>query len=46
MTSRVQTITEPVENTRSVFDLLGGEPGVRALVDRFYDLMDLSLIHI
>jgi hemoglobin len=24
------------------FDLLGGEPGVRALVDRFYDLMDLE----
>jgi len=24
------------------FELLGGEPGVRALVDRFYDLMDLE----
>jgi len=24
------------------FDALGGEPGVRALVDRFYDLMDLE----
>jgi hemoglobin len=24
------------------FDSLGGEPGVRALVDRFYDLMDLE----
>lgn len=24
------------------FALLGGEPGVRALVDRFYDLMDLE----
>lgn len=26
----------------SAFELLGGEPGVRALVDRFYDLMDLE----
>ena len=24
------------------FELVGGEPGVRALVDRFYDLMDLE----
>ena len=24
------------------YDLLGGGPGVRALVDRFYDLMDLE----
>lgn len=24
------------------FEQLGGEPGVRALVDRFYDLMDLE----
>jgi len=24
------------------FDLVGGEPGVRALVDRFYDLMELE----
>ncbi len=26
----------------SPFEQLGGEPGVRALVDRFYDLMDLE----
>ena len=29
--------TEP-----SVFERIGGEPGTRALVDRFYDLMDLE----
>ena len=27
------------------FERLGGEPGVRALVDRFYDLMDLEPIY-
>ncbi len=26
----------------SAFTRLGGEPGVRALIDRFYDLMDLE----
>jgi hemoglobin len=26
----------------SLYDLLGGETGLRALVDRFYDLMDSS----
>ncbi|MDE2298945.1 MAG: group II truncated hemoglobin [Burkholderiales bacterium] len=29
-------------NAVSAFDRLGGEPAVRALVDRFYDLMDLD----
>ncbi|NWF64808.1 MAG: globin, partial [Chloroflexi bacterium] len=28
--------------TQSLYELLGGETGVRALVDRFYDLMDSS----
>ena len=27
---------------RSAFEWIGGEPGVRQLVDRFYDLMDLE----
>ena len=30
------------EQPRSAFDWVGGEDAVRALVDRFYDLMDLE----
>ena len=29
----------------SAFDILGGEGAVRALVDRFYDLMDLAPVY-
>ncbi|MCK6567951.1 MAG: globin [Chloroflexi bacterium] len=29
-----------MSETQSLYELLGGETGVRALVDRFYDLMD------
>lgn len=29
-------------DTRSAFELMGGEAGVRALVDRFYDLMAMD----
>ena len=32
-------MTEP---STSAYESLGGEPAVRALVDRFYDLMDLE----
>ncbi len=31
-----------MSETPSAYALLGGEPGVRTLVDRFYDLMDLE----
>jgi len=31
-----------VSEPAAVYTLLGGEPAVRALVDRFYDLMDLE----
>jgi hemoglobin len=31
-----------VEPASTPFEALGGEPGVRQLVDRFYDLMDLE----
>lgn len=32
----------PVDDASTVFDRLGGEQGVRALVDRFYDLMAIE----
>ena len=38
----IQQPLEPIDHTRSVFELIGGEPKVRELVDRFYDLMDLE----
>ena len=30
------------EVTSSLYDLIGGEAGLRSLVDRFYDLLDSS----
>lgn len=32
----------PVVQQASVFEVLGGEPGIRSLVDRFYDIMDVD----
>ena len=31
-----------IENTISLYELMGGETGLKALVDRFYDLLDSS----
>lgn len=36
------TIPRMIETEHSLYELLGGETGVRTLVDRFYDLMDSS----
>jgi len=33
---------EPSPETPTPYERIGGEPGVRTLVDRFYDLMDLE----
>ncbi len=35
-------MSEPEAPAITPYERLGGEPGVRALVDRFYDLMDLE----
>lgn len=32
----------PEVSSPSMFDILGGEPGIRALVDRFYDVMEVD----
>jgi hemoglobin len=40
--TRVEPIFEPIDHTRTIFELLGGEAGVRDLVNRFYDLMDID----
>ena len=31
-----------IDHTRSIFELIGGEPVIRSVVDRFYDLMDID----
>ena len=40
--TRAAPVFKPVDPAHSMFEQLGGEPGVRALVDRFYDLMDME----
>jgi len=35
-------MTQDDSTSPSAFDLIGGEPVIRALTDRFYDLMDLD----
>ena len=39
------TEDEAASAAPSAFDLMGGEPALRALVDRFYDLMELDTGH-
>src|SRR5690606_29579158 len=41
-TTRVEPVFEPLDTTKTIYEQLGGEPGVHALVERFYDLMDLE----
>lgn len=38
----MQAMTTEDNQQRTLYELLDGETGVRALVDRFYDLMDLE----
>jgi hemoglobin len=35
-------MTQTTETQPSVFETLGGEQGIRRLVDRFYDVMDID----
>jgi hemoglobin len=41
--SRVDPIFEPLDASRSLYEQIGGEDKVRALVERFYDVMDVDL---
>jgi len=38
----VPPVFGPYDPSRSVFEQVGGEDGVRALTERFYDLMDIE----
>ena len=35
-------MTDTNETQPTAFEILGGEPGIRRLVDRFYDVMDID----
>lgn len=41
-TTRVDPVFEPIDTSKTLFELLGGERCIRELVDRFYDLMDIE----
>jgi hemoglobin len=41
-TTRVDPVFEPIDTSKTLFELLGGERSIRELVDRFYDLMDIE----
>jgi hemoglobin len=40
--SRIEPIFEPLDASRSLYEQMGGEDTVRALVECFYDLMDID----
>jgi hemoglobin len=45
MTPGTESSATEAATPASIFALIGGEAGLRALVDRFYDLMDLEPEH-
>ncbi len=40
--AKLLNIVENLDTTTTFYDQIGGESGLRALVERFYDLMDLE----
>jgi hemoglobin len=41
-TSHIDPSFEPIDTTVSLYEQIGAEHGVRALVERFYDLMEME----